>query len=204
MNPICGVASENAFAEGGERALAGLAVVLHVAHRDVAQRRLAVLQLDQVVALAGRAHELERPQVGQQRMELAGDGPGVAHERVEVVEGGTQVEEHRVRSSQEVREVADGARQRGLLTPDRGGWSSPGGRPDRSVRSSRRSATSVTSFEFATMKRRGVAVELSDQAARRGQRRVEVGQRLAHAITLSGRRPCTTSCNALRVCRRTW
>src|SRR3712207_2071513 len=42
---------------GGEGALALLAVALHGADRDVAQRDGAVGRLDQVVAAAGAAHE---------------------------------------------------------------------------------------------------------------------------------------------------
>src|SRR3954453_5038648 len=182
---------------GLERAVAQLAVRVDLAGGDVAKRDLQLGQLDQVVGVAGPAHDVrevpqrrarvagERAQLGQERPQLLRDGLGLVHERVEVVEGGAQVHERRVGAAHERREAGDRLGQRLLLVAD------GGRRGGELVDEAREVLAAVGDVrdelrggDDEALEQRGVAVELAEQPARGGERGVEIGDARVELLAL--------------------
>ncbi len=189
---------------GRERAGPLVAVLLHVAHGHVAQRHLAVGEVDQVVALAGRLDQAaevgerrprvlgERAQLGEERAQLLGHGLGVVDQRLEVVERRAQVEERRVGATHEVGQAADRLGERGLLVADRvRGRREVVDQPGEVVAAVREVGDELRGGDDEALEQLRVGVQLAEQARGGRERRVEVQQALVHllaaALVLRGR-----------------
>ena len=196
---ICGVAFFERVGRGGEGARPLLAVLLDVADRDVAQRHLEVGEVDQVVAAAGLLEQLaevlerrpcvtgERAQLGQEGPQLLGDGLGVVHQRLEVVERRAQVQEGGVGAAHEGRQPLDGLGQRLLLGPDRVGRG--GEVVDQAgdvLAAVGEVGDELGGGDDEALEQLGVGVQLAEQAGGGRQRGVEVEQAGVHLLAAVG------------------
>ena len=128
----------------------------------------------------------ERAQLGEERAQLLRHGLGLLDERVEVVERGAQVDERRVRAALEAGQAADRLRERLLLVADRGRGDGElvdeAGEVVAAVGDVR---DELRGGDDEALEQRRVAVELAEQPARGGQRRVEVGDALVELLALA-------------------
>src|SRR5207302_10912701 len=142
------------------------------------EERERLLEVEEVVVrarlqhnvgeVADRRHRVvgEWPELGEERTQADGDRLGRVHERIEVVEGGAQVDERRVRLPHEVRQERDRLLQRDALVAERA---------EGRVRVAYERRERVTTLgqggderravDEEARQERGVAIELAEQAA---------------------------------------
>ena len=169
-------------------ALAGLGAAWYEVHQTMpgwyARLWYPLEYEDAIRAEAARARQ--RAQLVHERAQLLGHRLGVRDQRIQVVERGAEVEERRVGAPHERRQLLDRVGQRGLLVADRGR------RGGEVVDQAGEVLVAVGDVgdelgggDDEALEQRGVAVELVEQAAGGGERRVEVDERLVHLLALA-------------------